>query len=153
MVTHSSIFAWRILWTEEPGGLQSMGFLRVGHDWVTFNHSVILWNARSILAMKNQVKVKVAQSCLTLCDRIDCSLPGSSVHGILHAKILEWVTISFCRGSSWCRDQTRVSRIAGGFFTVWATRENIGYIHYVVNYIFVSYLFYTYEFKRNLFFF
>ena len=43
---------------------------------------------------------EVAQSCLTLCDPVDCSPPGSSIHGILQARILEWVAISFCRGSS-----------------------------------------------------
>ena len=48
----------------------------------------------------------VAQSCLTLCDTIDCSLPGSSVHGIPQARIQEWVAISFSRGSSWPRDWT-----------------------------------------------
>ena len=42
---------------------------------------------------------KLLQSCLTLCDPIDCSPPGSSVHGILQARILEWVAISYCRGS------------------------------------------------------
>ena len=47
---------------------------------------------------------EVAQSCLTLCDPMDCSLPGFSVHGILQARILEWVTISFSRGSSQPRD-------------------------------------------------
>ena len=65
-----------------------------------------------------QVKVKAAQLCPTLCDPMDCSLPGSSVHGILQASILEWVTISFSRGSSRSRDQTQVSRIAGRFFTI-----------------------------------
>ena len=44
--------------------------------------------------------MKVTQSCLTLCDPMDCSLPGSSVHGIFQARILEWVAISFSRGSS-----------------------------------------------------
>ena len=70
-----------------------------------------------------KVKVLVAQSCLTLCDPLDCSLPGSFVHGILQARILEWVAISFFRGSSQPRDWTRVSRIAGRFFTIWSTRE------------------------------
>ena len=51
------------------------------------------------------------------CDRMDCSLPGSSVHGILQARILEWVSISFSRGSSWPRYWTRVSCTAGRFFT------------------------------------
>ena len=54
---------------------------------------------------------------------MDCSLPGSSVHGILQAKIPEWVAIPFSRGSSWLRDHTGVSSITGGFFTFWATRE------------------------------
>ena len=58
----------------------------------------------------------VAQSCLTLWDPMDCGPPGSSVHGILQARILGWVVISFSRGSSWCRDQTCISCIAGGFF-------------------------------------
>ena len=67
----------------------------------------------------------IAQLCLTL-DPVDCSLSassGSSVHGILQARRLEWVAISFSRGSSWPRDQTQVSCIAGRFFTNWATRE------------------------------
>ena len=51
-----------------------------------------------------EVKVLVTQSYLTLCDPKDYSLPGSSVHGILQAKILEWVAIPFCRGSSQPRD-------------------------------------------------
>ena len=66
---------------------------------------------------------EVAQSCPTLCDPVDCSLPGSSVHGILQARILEWVAISFSRGSSQPRDQTQVSHIAGRYSTLWATRE------------------------------
>ena len=56
-------------------------------------------------------------SCLTLWDSMDCSLPGSFVHGILQASILEWVAIPFSRGSSLPRDLTRVSCIAGRFFT------------------------------------
>ena len=53
---------------------------------------------------------------------MDCSPPGSSVHGILQARILEWVAISFSRGSSQTTDGTRVSWIAGRFFIVWASR-------------------------------
>ena len=67
--------------------------------------------------------VKVSQPCLTLWDHTDCSLPGSSVHGVLQARILEWVAIPFSRGSSWPRDWTKVFHIVGRFFTVWATRE------------------------------
>ena len=58
-----------------------------------------------------EAEVLVAQSCLTLtlCDAMDCSPPGSSVHGILQARILEWAAIPFSRVSSPSRDQTRVS--------------------------------------------
>ena len=58
-----------------------------------------------------------------LCDPMDCSLPSSSVHGIFQARVLQWVAISFSRGSSWPRYQTQVSYIAGRHFTIWATRE------------------------------
>ena len=66
---------------------------------------------------------EVVQSCPTLCDPVDCSLRGSSVHGILQARILKWVAISFSRGSSWPREGTWVSRIGGRCFNLWATRE------------------------------
>ena len=62
------------------------------------------------------VKVKVTQLCPTLCDLMDYT-----VHGILQARILEWVPCPFSRGFSQPRDQTQVTRIAGGFFTSWAT--------------------------------
>ena len=60
---------------------------------------------------------------LTLCYPVDCSPPGSSIHGILQARILVWAAISFFRGSSRPRDQTWVSRILGRCFTIWVTRE------------------------------
>ena len=66
---------------------------------------------------------EVAQSCPTLCHPVDCSLPGSSIYGIFLARILEWVAISFSRGSSWPRDWTPVSCIGGRCFNLWATRE------------------------------
>ena len=66
---------------------------------------------------------EVAQSCLTLWDPMDCSLPGSSVLGIFQARVLEWVAISFSWGSSQPRDRTRVSCTAGRRFTIWATRR------------------------------
>ena len=62
---------------------------------------------------------EVAQSCPTLCNPVDCSPSSSSVHGILQARILEWVAISFSRGPSWPRDQTQVSRITGRHFNLW----------------------------------
>ena len=73
--------------------------------------------------------VLVAQSCLTLCNPMDCSPPGSPLHGILQARILERIATAFSRGSSWPRDQTQVSCIAGRFFTIWATGKS--WRHYV----------------------
>ena len=66
---------------------------------------------------------EVTQSCPTLCNPMDYSLPGSYIHGIFQARVLEWVAISFSRGSPWPRDWIQVSRIAGKRFTIWATRE------------------------------
>ena len=67
--------------------------------------------------------VQFAKLYRTLCEPMDCSPPGSSVHGILQTRIVEWVAIPFSRGSSRPRDQTQVYCIAGRFFTIWATRE------------------------------
>ena len=69
------------------------------------------------------MKGKLAQSCPTLCDPMNCSSPGSFVHGILQARILEWVAVPFSKGSSWPRGRTQVSGITGRSFTVWATPE------------------------------
>ena len=80
-----------------PGVLRSLGSQRVGHEWAT----ELNWT--------EVVKVKVAQSCSILHDPIDCSPPGSSVHGILQARTLELVANPFSRGSSQPRDQTQVS--------------------------------------------
>ena len=65
----------------------------------------------------------VTQLCLAVLRPHGCSPLGTSVHGILQARILEWVAIFFSRGSSWPRDRTWVSCIAGRRFTLWATRE------------------------------
>ena len=62
---------------------------------------------------------------------MDCSLPGFSVHGILQARILEWVAISFSRGSSWPRDLTQVSCIAARLFTIWATGTHSFHLQFV----------------------
>ena len=74
---------------------------------------------RSVLCMHAQL----SQLCWTLCNPMNHSMPGSSVYGILQARILESVAISSSRGSFWPRDWTQVSCIAGRFFTVWATSE------------------------------
>ena len=79
-----------------------------------FQARVLEWGAIifSTLRVAKRSKVKAIQSCLTLCDPMDCT-----VHGILLARILEWVAYPFSRGSSQPRNQTRVSCIAGGYFT------------------------------------
>ena len=65
----------------------------------------------------------VSRSVVPLCNPMDCSPPGSSVHEILQERTPQWVAISFSRGSSWPRDRTWVSHIVGRFYTLWATRE------------------------------
>ena len=87
-----------------------------------FNHSEPV---SSSAKMRNIVKVKmlVDQSCPTLCDPMDSRLPGSSVHRILQARILEWIAISFSGGSSWPRDRIRISCIDGQVLYHWAMWE------------------------------
>ena len=70
---------------------------------------------------------EVAQLCPTLWDPVDCSLLGSSLHGIPQARTLEWVAISFSRGASQPRDRTRVSCTAGRRFNLWATTQKDGF--------------------------
>ena len=91
----------------------------------TFNSQIIeSWFWLPSYARSEEVKwSEVAQSCPTLCDPTDCSLPGSSLHGILQARVLEWVATSFSRGSSLPRDRTWVSSIPGRCFNLWAARE------------------------------
>ena len=111
MAAHSSVLAWRIPGTGEAGGLLSMGSHRVRHDW------------SDLVTCIRLLKMLVTQSCPILCNPTDCSLSGFSVHGIFQARILEWLSILLSRTSSWPRDWTPVSRIAGKFFTISATRE------------------------------
>ena len=72
---------------------------------------------------ENKMKLKVLVSQSTLWDPMNCRPPGSSVHGILQARTLEWVVIPFSGGSSQPRDWTQVSCIEGRFFTIWAIKE------------------------------
>ena len=96
-----------------------------GFMWPLSHHPC--WDEGCLLNLSTvtlkKVKVLVTQPCPTLCDPMNCSPPGSSVHGIFQATILEWVAISFSRGSSWPRDWIWVFYIAGSFFTAWTTRE------------------------------
>ena len=79
--------------------------------------------------------VLVTQMCPTPCDPMDCSPPGSSVHEIFQGRIMEWVAISFSRGSSWPRDQTWVSCTTSRFFTTQATREAQISLYYFPNFL------------------
>ena len=74
--------------------------------------------------------VLVTQLCAALCDPMNCGLSGSSVHGILQVRTLEWVAIPFSRISSQLRGWTLVSHIAGRFFTIWATREDLSSVQF-----------------------
>ena len=110
MAPDSSTLAWKIPWTEEPGGLQSMGSLRVRHDGATSlslfhfhalekematHSSVLAWRIPGTREPGGLPSMGSLQSCPTLCDPIDGSPPGSLVPGILQARTLEWVAISF----------------------------------------------------------
>ena len=77
-------------------------------------------HTNSVPTLRRTVLRLVGQLCPTPCDPMDCSPPGYSVHGILQARILEWVAMPSSRGSSQPRAWTQVSRIASGFFTIWA---------------------------------
>ena len=79
--------------------------------WTLF---FLCWTSKN---SRHAVRAQLLQSFPTLGNCMDCSLPGSSIHGIFLARILEWVAIPFSRGSSWPRDQTHVSCITGRFFT------------------------------------
>ena len=141
MAPHFSTLAWKIPWTEEPGRLQSMGLRRVGHDnprdggawwaavygvaqsgtwlkWLSSSSSSSIagrfftnWAAtEGLMLCLNEV----AQSCLILCDPMDCSLPGSSVHGIFHFLLQEiFPTQGSNPGLPYC----------GQRLYIWATRE------------------------------
>ena len=125
MATHSSVLAWRIPGTGEPGGLPSIRSHRVGHKWSDLAAAVFLkiYEPQSCCRaclyhipiriveytptfLCNQMYVFVcvcvcvcvcAQSCPTLCGPMDCSVPGSAILGIFQARILEWVVIPYAR--------------------------------------------------------
>ena len=85
------------------------------------------WDFQRLFATQNISCLEV-QSWTTLCDPMDYSSLGSSVHGIFHTRILEWVAIFFSRGFSWHRNWTGVSCIGSTFFTSWASRVALGYL-------------------------
>ena len=102
-------------WTGRPGMLQSIGLRRVRHDWVTELRLIMKKKHDLTKYYLHETHIKfvcsVAKLCLTLCDPMDYSPPGYSVHGISQARILEWIAISSLRGSSQPRDWTHISCI------------------------------------------
>ena len=107
------------MWPMKYPGSLWLSFSRCNHSFFISNY---FYNDK-VTEKKEKWKVLITQSRPTLYNTMDYSLPSSSVHGILQARILEWVAISFSREYSWPREWTQVSCIAGRFFTVWATRE------------------------------
>ena len=149
MATHYTTLAWKIPWMEEPGRLQSMGSLRVGHDRATslslftFMHWRRKWQSSPVFlpgeshrrkptrlprprdspgkntgmgghfllqCMKVKSESEVAQSCPTLCDLMDCNLPGSSIHRIFQARVLEWGATAFS-GSDFGAPQKKAATV------------------------------------------
>ena len=127
MATHSTVLAWRIPGTGEPGGLPSMGSQRVGHDWSNLAAAAAdIYPLPPSLPPTTPTPFSLSSppgpwSFTHVWDPMDCSSPGS-VHRILQARILEWVTILFSRGLSSSRERTWVSCIASGLFTIWASK-------------------------------
>ena len=102
-------------WTEGKADNSVVFSNALGHGSL---YKLIQLNFSSLEGLISQIHKwsEVAQSCLTLCDPMDSSLSGSSVHGIFQARILVWVAMPFSRESSWPRDQTCVS-----FVSIWET--------------------------------
>ena len=133
MAIYSSTLAWKIPWTEEPGRLQSMGFSRQEYwSGLPFPSPGDLPNpgiepgspalqADSFTTEPLGKPLKWSESHSVVSDSLWSH--GHTIHGILQARILEWLAFPFSLGSSQPRDQTQVSCIAGVFFTIWATRE------------------------------
>ena len=131
MATPAGILAGRILWTEEPRVVQSMDtkiqiqlsthIPNIPQPHLSIHVSFFYNSHFYLFCMFLLFTIcccyLVTQLCLTLCNLTDCSPPGSSVHGISQASILEWAAISF-RGSSWPKDHIQVSSTVGGFFTI-----------------------------------
>ena len=115
---------WSDRWEETQGVRepQAMESLSTAPPTKCYNFVQINKHWKWMFKVNTLLKVKVAQLCPTICNPMDYT-----VHGILQARILEWVAFPFSRGSSQPRDQTQVSHIAGRFFTSWATRETQEY--------------------------
>ena len=113
--------------------VESNGLLWMSTSWMEEEVSEIdlseeireFVNREKRIKISLKTETEVAQSRPTLCEPMDCSLRGSSIHGISQARILEWVAISFSRESSQPRDRSWVSHIVGRCFTIWAAWETV----------------------------
>ena len=117
------IIKWKIYNDDITKQISMQMFKSLNYHYVNKN----MISREIIKYLELKMKVLVAQSCLTLCDSMDCSLPGSSVHGIFQERILEWVAIPF---SGYLSDPGIEHRsfmspaLAGRFFTIWAIKYN-----------------------------
>ena len=156
MATHSSVLAWRIPGTVEPGGLPSMGLHRVGHDWsdlavayLIFSNSLTSNLSCNVVDYRNVDKIlscntaglecnmraaaaapKLLQSCPTLCNPRDGSPPGSPIPGIPQARTLEWVAISFSNAWKWkvkVKSLSRVRLLATSWTAAYQTPPPMGF--------------------------
>ena len=113
--------------TPNETGCSSLGLVgtpsSAGQHW---GSRVVLPYQLPTLPLGLKWKVSVSGSVVSLCDPVDCSLPGSSVHGILQARILEWAAMPSSSRSFQFKDQTRVSHTGGRVFTIWVTRKPLG---------------------------
>ena len=123
---HASSYSWQMkIWNSGPEvstGTVKTDLWSLGVRAQDDSRGEAEWRVEEqfpcILALAPGHAAKSLQSCPTLCDPMDCSLPGSSVHWIFQAIVLEWIAISFSKGSSQPRDRSRVSRIVDRRFTV-----------------------------------
>ena len=134
MAMYYSVLAWRIPWTEAPGGLQSMGSQRIGHGWATFtslyyvscsSHSKsLLHQLTRVIHANNLESSEGRKKIKSIHHMLSCSVISDSLqpHGLyptrflcpwdFPGRILEWVAISFSNGSSWPRDRTHISCVS-----------------------------------------
>ena len=119
---YSELISFRMDWLDLLAGQGTLKSLLQHHS----SKASILWCSafftvqlsHPYMTLKERKESEVTQSCPIICNPVDCSPPGSSVHGFLQARLLEWVAISFSRGSSRPRGQTQVSCIAGRRFNL-----------------------------------
>ena len=109
-------------------GMFMLSKVNISLQWLCWKEEVSRWQGITLIQrVMSKIRLEVcrlvARSCPTLCDHMDCSPPGSSVHGISQATIPEWVATSYSRGSSWPRSQTYVSYTGRQILYRWATWE------------------------------